>query len=115
LRWLPDTLEICSQIHEIDRHQVVLVHTRPGACSSTEAVRYDQPDKAAPKIVFQESGVFYHAGMQSTRLNQQALDMTTGYPHMPHSGWLIASAPTLGVVALRVVRRDTRSGSAAVR
>jgi len=29
LKWLPESLEICSQVHEIDGHQVALVYVSP--------------------------------------------------------------------------------------
>jgi len=76
LKWLPDTLEICSQVHDVDGHQVVLVHVapNPAGCAFFRADgQYDQPGKAS-KVVFREGEVFYRDGTQSARLNHQGLE-----------------------------------------
>lgn len=76
LKWLPDTLEICSQVHEVDGYHVVLVHVspNPAGCAFFHAVgQYDQPGKK-PKVVFREGEVFYRDGTQSVRLNHQGLE-----------------------------------------
>ena len=76
LKWLPDTLEICSQSHEVDGYHVVLVHVAPNTagCAFFRADgQYDQPGKAS-KVVFREGDVFYRDGTQSVRLNHQGLE-----------------------------------------
>jgi hypothetical protein len=76
LKWLPDTLEIYSQAHEVDSHQVVLVNVapNPAGCAFFRADgQYDQPGKAS-KVVFREGEVFYREGTQSIRLNHQGLE-----------------------------------------
>lgn len=76
LKWLPDTLVIYSQAHEVDGHQVVLVHVapNPAGCAFFRADgQYDQPGKAS-KVVFREGEVFYRDGTQSVRLNHQGLE-----------------------------------------
>lgn len=76
LKWLPESLEICSQTHEIDGHQVVLVHVspNPARCVFFRADgQYDQPGKA-PKVVFREGEVFFRNGTESARLNQLGLE-----------------------------------------
>lgn len=76
LKWLPDTLEIYSQAHEVDGHHVVLVHVapNPAGCAFFRADgQYDQPGKAS-KVVFREGEVFHRDGTQSVRLNHQGLE-----------------------------------------
>lgn len=76
LKWLPDTLEIYSQAHDVDGHQVVLVHVapNPAGCAFFRADgQYDQPGKAS-KVVFRKGEVFYRDGTQSVRLNHQGLE-----------------------------------------
>ncbi|WP_410593655.1 helix-turn-helix domain-containing protein [Amycolatopsis sp. lyj-23] len=76
LKWLPDTLEIYSQVHDLDGHQVVLVHIapNPAGCAFFRADgQYDQPGRS-PKVVFHEGDVFYRDGTQSVRLNHQGLE-----------------------------------------
>jgi hypothetical protein len=73
LKWLPDSLEICSQVHEVDGHLVALVHVapNPAGCAYFRAVgQYDRPGKD-PKVVFREGDVFFRDGTQSKRLDQQ--------------------------------------------
>lgn len=77
LKWLPDTLEIYSQAHDVDGHQVVLVHVapNPAGCAFFRADgQYDQPGKAS-KVVFREGEVFYRDGTQSVRLSHQGLEL----------------------------------------
>jgi hypothetical protein len=76
LKWLPDTLQICSQAHEIDGHQVVLVHVaaNPAGCAFFQADgQYDLPG-GNRKVVFREGEIFYRDGTQSVRLNHQGLE-----------------------------------------
>lgn len=76
LKWLPDTLEIYSQVHEVDGHQVALVHVAPnpaGCAFFRVDGQHDQPGKAS-KVVFREGEVFYRDGTQSVRLNHQGLE-----------------------------------------
>jgi len=76
LKWLPDTLEICSQVHEVDGHHVVLVHVAPnpaGCAFFRVDGQHDRPGKAS-KVVFREGEVFYRDGTQSVRLNHQGLE-----------------------------------------
>ncbi|MFJ8814838.1 ATP-binding protein [Amycolatopsis thermoflava] len=76
LKWLPDTLEIYSQAHDVDGNQIVLVHIAPnpaGCAFFRTDGQYDQPGKA-PKIVFREGEVFFRDGTQSVRLNHQGLE-----------------------------------------
>lgn len=76
LKWLPDTLEIYSQAHDVDGHQVVLVHVapNPAGCAFFRADgQHDQPGKAS-RVVFREGEVFYRDGTQSVRLNHQGLE-----------------------------------------
>ncbi|CRK59306.1 hypothetical protein [Alloactinosynnema sp. L-07] len=76
LKWLPDTLELYSQAHEVDGNRVVVVHVapNPAGCAIFRADgQYDQPGKA-PKVVFREGEVFYRDGTQSVRLNHQGLE-----------------------------------------
>ena len=76
LRWLPGSLEICSQIHEVDGSQVVLMHVspNPAGCAFFRADgQYDQAGKT-PKVVFREGEVFHRDGTQSVRLNHHGLE-----------------------------------------
>src|SRR6266540_2804222 len=76
LKWLPDTLEIYSQVHEVDGHQVALVHVAPNqaGCAFFQVDgQHDQPGKTS-KVVFREGEVFYRDGTQSVRLNHQGLE-----------------------------------------
>ncbi|WP_409495999.1 helix-turn-helix domain-containing protein [Amycolatopsis sp. cmx-11-12] len=76
LKWLPDTLEIYSQAHDVDGHHVVLVHVapNPAGCAFFRADgQYDQPGRAS-KVVFREGEVFHRDGTQSVRLNHQGLE-----------------------------------------
>jgi hypothetical protein len=75
-KWLPDTLEIYSQVHDVDGHHVVLVHVspNPAGCAFFRADgQHDQPGKAS-KVVFREGEVFFRDGTQSVRLNHQGLE-----------------------------------------
>lgn len=77
LKWLPESLEICSQIHEIDGHQVGLVYVapNPAGCVFFRADgQYDQPGGKSPKVVFRAGDVFFRNGTESKRLNQQGLE-----------------------------------------
>jgi hypothetical protein len=70
LKWLPDSLEICSQVHEVDGHLVALVHVAPnpaGCAYFRDDGQYDQP----PKIVFRRGDAYFRDGTQSKRLDQQ--------------------------------------------
>jgi hypothetical protein len=72
LKWLPDSLEIYSQVHEVDGQPVALVYVapNPAGCAYFRADgQYDQPGKP-PKVVFRRGDVFYRDGTQSTRLDQ---------------------------------------------
>jgi schlafen family protein len=76
LKWLPDTLEIGSQAHEIDGHQVVLLHVspNPAGCAFFRADgQYDQHGRST-KVVFREGEVFFRDGTQSRRLSQRGLE-----------------------------------------
>lgn len=76
LKWLPDTLEIYSQAHYVDGHQVVLVHVapNPAGCAFFRADgQYDQLGKVS-KVVFRAGEVFYRDGTQSVRLNHPGLE-----------------------------------------
>lgn len=78
LTWLPDTLEICSQTHDLDGHLVVLVHVAPnpaGCAIFRTDGQYEQPGKAAPKVVFREGDVFYRDGTQSVKLGHRGLEL----------------------------------------
>lgn len=76
LKWLPDTLEIYSQAHDVDGHHVVVVHVapNPAGCVFFRADgQYDRPGKD-PMVVFRKGEVFYRDGTQSVRLNQDGLE-----------------------------------------
>jgi hypothetical protein len=75
LKWLPDTLEISTQTHEIDGRQVVLVYVapNPAGCAFFKATG-QYLDGKEPKVVFRAGEVFYRDGTQSTRLSQQGLE-----------------------------------------
>lgn len=77
LKWLPESLEICSQVHEIDGHQVALVYVspNPAGCVFFRADgQYGQQGKAS-KVVFRQGDVFFRNGTQSTRLDQHGLEL----------------------------------------
>jgi hypothetical protein len=76
LKWLPDTLQIYSQTHEIDGERVVLMHVAPNlaGCAFFRADgQYCQPGKR-PVVVFRKGEVFYRDGTQSVRLDHQGLE-----------------------------------------
>ncbi|WP_158854638.1 ATP-binding protein [Saccharothrix deserti] len=76
LRWLPDELEVCSQVHELDGHQVVLLHIspNPAGCAIFRADgQYDDGGKSS-KVVFREGEVFFRDGTQSVRLDHRGLE-----------------------------------------
>jgi Schlafen, AlbA_2 len=76
LKWLPDTLAICSQTHEIDGHRVVLLHVspNPAGCAFFRGVgQFGQQGKTA-RVVFREGEVFFRDGTRSSRLNQRGLE-----------------------------------------
>lgn len=76
-KWLPATLEICSQVHEIDGHRVGLVYVAPypaGCVFFRADGQHDQAGKAS-KVVFREGEVFFRDGTESVRLNQHGLEL----------------------------------------
>lgn len=78
LTWLPDTLEVFSQTHDLDGHLVVLVYVAPnpaGCAIFRTDGQYEQPGKAAPKVVFREGDVFYRDGTQSVKLGHRGLEL----------------------------------------
>lgn len=77
LKWLPESLEICSQTHEIDGQLVCLVHVapNPAGCVFIRANgQYDQPGAKQSKELFRQGEVFFRNGTESTRLNQHGLE-----------------------------------------
>ncbi len=77
LKWLPESLEICSQVHDIEGHQVGLLYVapNPAGCAFFRADgQYDHSGGKSPKVLFRAGDVFFRNGTESTRLNQQGLE-----------------------------------------
>ncbi len=77
LKWLPDSLEIYSQVHDVDGHWVVLVYVapNPSGCAFLRADgQYDKPGKTSTEVVFREGEVFCRDGSKSVRLNHHGLE-----------------------------------------
>jgi hypothetical protein len=69
-------MELRSQVHEIDGHQVALLHVaaNPRGCAFFHADgQYDQPGKGS-KTVFRAGDVFCRDGTRSVRMNQPGLE-----------------------------------------
>ena len=76
LKWLPDSLEVHAQGHEIGGHTVVLVYItpNPAGCAFFRANGEYQDPKKGLVTVFTEGDVFFRDGTQSKRLNQRGLE-----------------------------------------
>ncbi|MEU7976641.1 ATP-binding protein [Micromonospora sp. NPDC049089] len=77
MKWLPDGLEISAQVHEIDGNFVALIYVAPNptGCAFFRADgQYEQPGKGL-KVAFREGEAFFRYGTESTRLNQQGLEL----------------------------------------
>jgi len=78
LRYLPDTLQLCSQDHDLPEGKVVLLHVsaNPAGCAFFRSLgQYHPPGKSQPKVVFRAGDVFVRSGTESTRLDQQGLEL----------------------------------------
>ncbi|MEG3635205.1 AlbA family DNA-binding domain-containing protein [Micromonospora palythoicola] len=78
LKYLPDSLQICCQDHDLPGGKVVLVHVaaNPAGCAFFRADgQYQPPGKSESKVVFREGEVFFRSGTESKRLNQQGLEL----------------------------------------
>ncbi len=78
LKFLPDSLQICSQDHDLPGGKVVLLHVaaNPAGCAFFRSDgQYVPPGKTESKVVFREGEVFFREGTESTRLNHQGLEL----------------------------------------
>jgi Putative DNA-binding domain len=76
LKWLPDSLEVHSQTHEINGKHVVLMHVspNPSGCAFFRAGGEYTDAKGKLVTVFREGEAFFRDGTQSRRLNQRGLE-----------------------------------------
>ncbi len=77
LAWLPDSLEVHSQVHDLNGNLVALVYIapNPAGCAFFRAVgQYQHPSTGRPVVVFRQGDVFFRDGTSSTPLNQQGLE-----------------------------------------
>ncbi|WP_203872248.1 hypothetical protein, partial [Planomonospora parontospora] len=75
LRWLPETLEIRTQSHEVHGQHVVVIYIapNPAGCAFFRADgQYGQGKDS--KTIFRQGEVFYREGTESRRLSQQGLE-----------------------------------------
>ena len=78
LRYLPDSLEVRSQDHDLPGGKVVLVYVaaNPAGCAFFRADGQYQPvGKPEPRVIFREGEVFVRSGTESKRLTQQGLEL----------------------------------------
>ncbi|MEV4752653.1 hypothetical protein AB0K21_40395 [Streptosporangium sp. NPDC049248] len=75
LRWLPDTLEIRTQTHQVDGQHVVLIYIapNPAGCAFFQADGQYGHGKDA-KTVFRQGEVFFRDGTESRRMSQRGLE-----------------------------------------
>ncbi|MEU6025322.1 ATP-binding protein [Micromonospora sp. NPDC047134] len=78
LKYLPDSLQICSQDHDLPDGKVVLLHVapNPAGCAFFRADgQHQPPGKPESKVVFREGEVYFRSGTESKRLTQQGLEL----------------------------------------
>ncbi|MEV4116967.1 hypothetical protein [Nonomuraea sp. NPDC049695] len=110
LSWLPDSLVIRTQAHDVEDAQVALVYVapNPAGCVFFKADGQYGQDKSA-RAVFRQGEVYFRDGTESRRLTQQGLELVIARRvASAHAEWEQAHA-----AEYRRLAEQLRSGSVA--
>jgi hypothetical protein len=76
-RWLPDSLQLASQTHELHGCLIVLIYVAPNAagCASFRADgQYREPGNDDPVVVFRQGDIYWRNGTKTERISQAGLE-----------------------------------------